>query len=165
MIKHCTLLAIACCLSTPLFAADLAQSLAGTWTGSLQYRDFSTGRQVVLPTSVTFSGPGTALQGDYVYDDGPGKTVRSREQWALAPDASTLTLETSGTPARVTAYVEGDGADLTLEAEGAGVENKQGVAVRTLLARRGESLTITRLTQLPGQPWLMRHVYQFVRTK
>ena len=163
MFKRCMMLAAACCLSTTVLATDLAQSLAGAWTGSLQYRDFGNDKQVVLPTTVTFSGPATALQGDYVYDDGPGKTVRSREQWSLAPDASTLTLGAAGTPARVTSYVEGSGADVTLEAEGTGVENRQAVAVRTLLARRGDTLTITRLTQLPGQPWLTRHVYRFVR--
>lgn len=145
-----------------MLAAELAQALAGHWTGSLQYRDFGNDRQVVLPTTVTFSGPATALQGDYVYDDGPGKIVRAREQWSLAPDASTLTLEPSGTPARVTSC-DGHGRDVTFEAEGTGIENKQAVAVRTLLARRGDTLTITRLTQLPGQPWLTRHVYRFVR--
>ena len=165
MIKHCMMLAAACCLNTTVLAADLAQALAGSWTGSLQYRDFGNDKQVVLPTTVTFSGPATALQGDYVYDDGPGKTVRSRERWSLARDGSTITLEPSGTPARVTSNVDGSGADLTLEADGTGVENKQAVAVRTVVARRGDSLTITRLTQLPGQPWLTRHTYRFVQPK
>ena len=165
MLKNIVWLVASCCLGLPLLAAppDLAQSLAGTWTGSLQYRDFSNDKQVVLPATVTFSGPSTALRGDYVYDDGPGKTVQSIEQWSLAPDGTTLRTDAAGTPARVTAYRAGTGADVTLEAEGSGVENKQPVAVRTQLARQGDTLTITRLTQLPGQPWRTRHTYRFVK--
>jgi hypothetical protein len=163
--KIMTLLAASCVSMTALAAPDLAQSLAGAWTGSLQYRDFGNDRQVTLPTTVTFSGPATALRGDYVYDDGPGKTVRSSEQWSLAPDGSTLTLATGGTPARVTTYRAGTGADVTLEVAGSGEENKQPVAMRTLVERTGDALTITRLTQLPGQPWLTRHVYRFVKNK
>lgn len=162
MFKQILALVAACCLSLPAVAApDLSASLAGAWTGTLQYRDFGNDRQVTLPTTVTFSGPATALRGDYVYDDGPGKTVRSTEQWSL--DGSTLTL--GGTPARVTVYGAGTGADVTLEVEGAGEENKRPVAMRTLLSRAGDQLTITRLTQLPGQPWLTRHVYRFVKDK
>ena len=167
MVKNIIGLVAFCCLALPGHAAppDLAQSLAGAWTGSLQYRDFSNDKQVVLPTTVTFSGPSTALRGDYVYDDGPGKTVKSSEQWSLAPDGTTLTTDPAGTPARVTAYRAGSGTDMTLEAEGTAEENKQPVAVRTQLERQGNALTITRLTQLPGQPWLTRHTYRFVKVK
>lgn len=160
--KHIIAFLAACCIGLPAVAApDVAQSLAGAWTGTLQYRDFGNDRQVTLPTTVTFSGPATALRGDYVYDDGPGKTVRSTEQWSL--DGSTLTLD--GTAASVTTYRAGTGADVTLEVEGSGEENKRPVAMRTLVARTGDALTITRLTQLPGQPWLTRHVYRFVKDK
>ncbi len=162
MFKQIMAIVAAICLSSPVMAApDLSASLAGAWTGSLQYRDFGNDRQVTLPTTVTFSGPATALRGEYVYDDGPGKTVRSTQQWSL--DGSTLTLD--GAPARVTTYRAGTGADVTLEVEGTGEENKQPVAMRTLVARTGDALTITRLTQLPGQPWLTRHVYLFVKDK
>jgi hypothetical protein len=164
MIKKIVTLLVACGISSPVMAApDMSQSLAGAWTGTLQYRDYGNDRQVTLPTTVTFSGPVNALRGDYVYDDGPGKTVRSSEQWALAPDGSTLTMD--GAPARVTVYRAGPGADVTLEVEGMAEENKQAVAMRTLLNRTGVQLTITRLTQLPGQPWLTRHVYRFVKDK
>jgi hypothetical protein len=160
MIKHIMALVAVCCLSMPAVAApDLSASLAGAWTGTLQYRDYSSDRQVTLPTTVTFSGPAAALRGDYVYDDGPNKTVRSSEHWSLAPDGSTLALAADGAPARVTVYRAGAGNDITLEAEGAGVENDQAVAVRTVLERRADALTITRLTQLPDQPWRVRHVY------
>ena len=160
MIKKLMVLLAACCPSLPAVAApDLSASLAGAWSGTLQYRDFGNDKQVTLPTTVTFSGPATALRGDYVYDDGPGKTVRSTERWSL--DGSTLTL--GDTPARVTVYRAGPGQDLVLEAEGAGVENDQAVAVRTVLERRAAALTITRLTQLPDQPWRVRHVYTLTR--
>ena len=167
MVKNLAMWLAACCVSLPMHAAvpDLAQAVAGSWTGSLQYRDFGNDRQVVLPTTVTFSGPSSALQGDYVYDDGPGKTVRSSEHWALSDDGATLSLDPSGTPARVTAFHLGSELDMTLEAEGAGEENKQAVAVRTQLERHGSALTITRLTRLPGQPWLVRHVYRLTQAK
>jgi hypothetical protein len=157
MIQPILALMAACCIGAP----DLSASLAGTWTGSLQYRDYSNDRQVVLPTTVTFSGPGIALRGDYVYDDGPGKTVRSTEQWVLAPDGATLTLGSA--PARVTTLRAGTGMDITLEVEGTAEENKQAVAMRTLVTRTGNALTITRQTQLSGQPWLVRHVYRLVK--
>jgi hypothetical protein len=165
MIKNLVWLVASYCLGLPLHAGppDLAQSLAGAWTGSLQYRDFSNDKQVVLPATVTFSGPSTALRGDYVYDDGPGKKVKSTEQWALAPDGATLRTDATSIPARVTLYRVGAGADVTLEAEGTGEENKQAVAVRTQLERQGDALTITRLTQLPDQPWRTRHTYRFVK--
>lgn len=163
MLNNFIMFMAACCVSLTGNAADLSQALAGAWTGSLQYRDFSTDRQVVLPTTVTFSGRSSALQGAYVYDDGPGKTVKSTERWSLAPDDATLTID-EGAPARVTTYRAG-AADLTLEAEGTGVENKQTVAVRTTITQTGDALTITRLTHLPGQPWLVRHVYRLARAK
>lgn len=164
MFKHIMALVAAFCLSLPAVAApDLSASLVGAWTGTLQYRDFGNDRQVTLPTKVTFSGLATDLRGDYVYDDGPGKTVRSTVQWSLAPDGSTLTMD--GAAARVTTWRAGKGADITLEVDGTAEENKQPVAMRTLLNRAGDALTITRLTQLPGQPWLTRHVYRFVKDK
>ena len=165
MFKHVIVMLAACCVCLSSHAADLGKSLAGAWSGTLQYRDFGNDKQVVLPATVTFSGPATALRGDYVYDDGPGKTVRSTEQWSLAPDGATLQLDAAGAPARVTAYRGDHDTDLTLAAEGTGEENQQAVAVRTLLERRGDDLTITRLTQLPGQSWRVRHVYRLVRTK
>jgi len=164
MTKHIMAFLAACSISLPGVAApDLSQALAGAWRGTLQYRDYSNDRQVTLPTTVTFSGPASALRGDYVYDDGPGKTVRASERWSLAPDGSTLTMD--GSPARVTTWRAGPDADVTLEVEGTAEENKQAVAMRTLLNRTGVQLTITRLTQLPGQPWLTRHVYRFVKDK
>ena len=156
----------AACLSLPVHAApDLARAMAGAWSGTLQYRDYGNDRQVILPTTVTFSGTSAALRGDYVYDDGPGKTVRSTERWALAADGSTLTLEPAGKPARVTAYRGAGEADLALEAEGTGEENRHAVAVRTQVARDGDALTITRLTQLPGQAWLVRHTYRLSKVQ
>ena len=89
--------------------------------------------------------------------------MKSTEQWSLAPDGTTLTLKAGDPPARVRTYRAGTGADVTLEVEGTGEENQQPVAMRTLLARTGDTLTITRLTQLPGQPWLTRHVYRLAR--
>jgi hypothetical protein len=53
-----------------------------------------------------------------------------------------------------------DPAALTLVAVGRGEDNGRPVSVRTILTRRGETLSIARLTQRPGEPLLLRHAYE-----
>lgn len=147
----------------PASAPRLGEALAGQWRGTLTYRDYRSDARVMLPTSASIAGPSGALLIDFVYDDGPGKIVRSSDRWALAGD--TLQMERAGAPLSVSAYRSGDGDDLTLVALGTGRDNGAEVAVRAVVLRRGDTLTISRATRLPGQPWLLRHVYRLTRTK
>ena len=68
--------------AAPSSTAEVAQLhgvLAGSWAGTLEYRDFSepatSTKRVKLPTwlSIELTGPG--LRFHYIYDDGPNKTV------------------------------------------------------------------------------------------
>jgi hypothetical protein len=137
----------------------LGLALAGQWQGRLEYRDYGNDQRVVLPTSASIAGDSAALGVAFVYDDGPGKTVRGNETWSLSADGAGFSMAPSAAPMTVSAYRGGDGRDVTLIALGAGTENQMAVQVRLVLTRRGDQLTISRASQLPGQPWLLRHAY------
>lgn len=140
-------------------APPLAEALAGRWTGSLDYRDFRTDGRVILPTQL--SAAADTL--DFTFDDGPGKTVRSRELWRLSDDRTTLLVD--GDEFRVVERRGGAApGDLTLVADGPGRENDQPVEARLILARRADRLTLSRLTRGPGEAYLLRHVYTLQRT-
>jgi len=147
-------------IGQPAPAALLGQRLAGRWQGSLLYRDFGTDRGVTLPTDVAISGASAALQLAFTYDDGPGKTVRSNEQWSLAGNGTTFGTGKSAAPMAVSLYRGNGDGDLALVAIGEGVENDVQVAVRMVVLRRGTSLHISRSTRLPDGVWLLRHVYR-----
>lgn len=144
----------------PVSAPDalLAQALAGHWRGSMTYRDFRSDKRVVLPTTVEIGGTSQALRLDFAYDDGPGKLVRSTQQWSLDLASATLDTGKADAPMTVRSYHGSGKQNLTLVAFGAGVENDARVEVRTAVLRGGDDLSISRATRLPGQPWLLRHV-------
>lgn len=135
--------------------ARLNGALAGRWHGTLQYRDYSSDQAVTLPTRVVIDD---ALQFAFTYDDGPGKTVRSAEQWLF--DGASLTTGKAGAPLQVSVYRGNEDGDLILVALGSGVENGAAVEVRLVVLRRAEALSISRSSRLPQQAWLLRHVYR-----
>jgi hypothetical protein len=145
---------------------SLGAAFAGNWRGTLDYRDFGNDRRVILPTTAIGSPLDDGATLDFTFDDGPGKTVRSREHWRLAADGKVLTSG-AGPDVEAMTIVERRGGpragDLTLVAEGHGQENGLPVAVRTIVTRRADRLSISRLTQRPGQPYLLRHGYEFSR--
>lgn len=148
-------LAVATGPSTP--PPVLAVALAGHWTGTLDYRDYTSDRRVSLPVQASVAADGGALDADFTIDDGPGKTVRSSAHWQL--DAATGLLRIDGETMRISELRGGAGRDMTLVAEGKARENGDEVAVRTIWRRRGDRLSMTHLSQRPGQPWLLRNSY------
>lgn len=138
----------------------LSDMLSGDWTGTLDYRDFRSDRRVILPTQAQAGGEGGGVRLSFVFDDGPGKTVRSTEVWSILD--SRLVIDAGG-DRQVFTIVErrGDAAarDATLMAEGAGTENGAQVLVRIVVARRGDRLSISRQSRRPGAPFLMRDAY------
>ena len=66
-------------VTPPQAQVDLTRALLGDWTGVLEYRDYSepatSTKRVELPTWLTISKATEGLSLDYVYDDGPSKTV------------------------------------------------------------------------------------------
>jgi len=135
--------------------APLGQALAGRWEGTLQYRDYTTDNAVTLPTSLVAD---TSLRLAFTYDDGPGKTVRSSEQWTL--DGTTLQMGAASAPLQVSDYRSNERGDLVLIAFGNGIENGVAVEVRQVVLRRGGTLHISRASRLPQQEWLLRHAYR-----
>src|SRR5271156_3189179 len=73
---------------------DLNTNFVGKWTGQLEYRDFQSNAQVFLPTwlTITETTDHKALQFNYVYDDGPSKTVRELTVITLDPAAAKITF-------------------------------------------------------------------------
>lgn len=153
--------------STPVSRASIAlkSALSGSWTGGLDYRDFRSDKRVVLPTlmSVHDETDGDTLS--FTFDDGPGKTVRSSERWAIDEDTGTLAITSSqstdqfkireiDTPAaeRVTLVMDGDGR-----------ENDVKVRVRLVVTREGSELRISRLTAKPGEPLVLRDGYDLAK--
>lgn len=141
----------------------LHAALAGDWSGTLDYRDFGDDRRVVLPTKLTVTGTGDEARLAFTFDDGPGKTVQASQWLRLLADGGVLAGEERHAPERMRVLERrggGDARELTLVAEGTGNENGASVEVRTVLARRGDVLSLSRLTRRPGEPFLLRHAYR-----
>ncbi|HEY3637102.1 MAG TPA: S41 family peptidase [Rhizomicrobium sp.] len=136
----------------------LDQALAGNWSGMLDYRDFGNDKRVVLPTSAVASNDLGAVSFAFTYKDGPSKIVHDTDRWSLSTDEKSLIV--NGDSYRVVEYVGGAAeSDMTLVAEGSGKENDRDVIARIVVARRGGSLTLSRLTARPGEAFLMRDAY------
>ncbi len=143
-------------------APALATVFAGTWTGTLDYRDFKSDGRVILPTGLTGGGAGDEASLALAFDDGPGKRVTSAEKWSLSSDHTQLTVD--GDAIHVIERRGGAASgDLTLVAEGKGEENGRSVEVRVILSRRGETLVASRLTREAGEAFLLRHAYRLHR--
>ncbi len=138
----------------------VAKALAGEWSGTLDYRDYSDDTRQNLPTRMYSDGHELA----WTFDDGPNKTVRSSEAWAIDEAGRALTI-TSGRTAPdkwrvIEARVSADGSSLTIVLDGASKENGRNVIARKILTRDGNRLRITKLTRVAGEPFLMRQSYE-----
>jgi len=148
--------------SAPTQEANVSQlverSLAGRWSGTLDYRDFSTNDRVTLPTLLESDGHRLS----WIYDDGAGKTVRESARWTFDEVGRTLTMGSGIGPEiwrLAEAHSAADGA-VTLVFEGEAVENDRKVIAHIVLTRSGDKLRITRMSRAEGEPFLMRHSYE-----
>jgi hypothetical protein len=144
--------------------------VAGPMVGALEYRDYQSGRRVLLPTWQHFSPmaertPTTtpAFRERVVYDDGPGNTIYSTNEIRIV-GRLWIEGEASGKPdtLRIVA-VRQSGSDRVLTLLGSGMDDNQRVEFRytvTLGARVSKRLKEFRL---PGGPWEYRHEYRFGR--
>lgn len=151
--------------STPP-TSELGAALAGAWTGQLEYRDFQSDERVVLPTWLTVTPAGAALQLDYVYDDGPAKTVRERMMLTLDPAAQQIRF-TSDRDHHDETYAVTGLADLarshTLVLTGRGSESDHPVDVRITLTVRRNRYALVKETRVPGADFQFRDAYTFTR--
>lgn len=120
---------------------ELQRALIGSWTGILEYRDYSepatSTKRVKLPTWLKIETAGADLRFRYVYDDGPTKTVTDTELIRFEPTTARYSvlgdagkMKDNFSVAGLTDLRQGRGL-LTLT--GPGTENDAPVNVRTTM--------------------------------
>ncbi len=150
--------------STPVAdpARRIAQTLAGHWTGTLDYRDYGNDQRTTLATILDIDG----LTFNWTFDDGPDKTVRSAETWAFDKSGQSLTIK-EGRDAETYRVAElrtsQDGTALTMVLDGQTIENGKKLIARLILTNSIGQLRFTKMTKQAGEPFLMRHSYELKR--
>lgn len=141
--------------------------LTGSWTGTLQYRDYRSDKRVTLPTQLEIGGIGGELTFAYTYDDGPGKTVRSQDRITIDNDRSTYRVQASegnyDATFSITDRVTASGNMLSFTLVGKGEENGAAVDLRMRYVLTPSTLQVVRESRLPGGDWLFRHEYRLSR--
>jgi len=159
------LLALTGCAHTPAQqSASLLQRLGGHWTGTLEYVDYQPPHgHVRLPTQLTGTFADGALQLEFVFDDGPGKTVVSRE--SLRVDGSTVRWGDEKRE-QVFSVVEATADRLLLEVEGA--DDDAPATLREQFELTAGHLRLVKTVRAraagPGAPFVFRHGYDFTLT-
>jgi hypothetical protein len=153
-------------------AAQLTPSfedaLAGSWSGTLEYRDYRSDRRVTLPTKlvVEAGGPGR-LTFAYTYDDGPGKIVTSQERITIDRQKSTYRIQNGDGSYDATFEVSGLGsfaaASPVVVLVGKGDENGAPVDLRITLTVHASTFTMLRESRTVGGDWRFRNQYKLTR--
>ena len=152
-------------------ATLLNHSLAGSWVGTLEYRDYSDNSRQRLGTLLRISPSKTdnTLAFRYVYDDGPHKVVQD-EEIVSVDEAQSVYIVKSTDGKETDRYSMSSTEPLSKEGygklilAGRATENGALVDIRETLTIRPTSLRILRESKLPGQAFLFRHEYIFLRT-
>ena len=159
------------CAQTRPSPKALHAALGGTWTGALRYRDYQdSSRFVSLPTVIegTTAGDSANVRLDFVYDDGPGKTVRSSDTFSLNAQARALLWgPADGTRAPSTFAVQqfSGGNPFTLIVEMNGEDDNKKARIRETLTVSANELRILKEVQFKADaPWLFRHEYRVNRS-
>jgi hypothetical protein len=152
--------------------SDLNANFVGRWTGQLEYRDFQSNAQVFLPTwlTITETADHKALQFNYVYDDGPSKTVRELMIVTIDPAASKITFTSDRDKSSDSYTLEGLAGFSktgrgTLILTGPGKENDKPVDVRITLTLRRNLYTYRKETRLQGEDFKFRDAHTFTRAE
>lgn len=147
-------------------------ALAGDWTGTLRYRDYQDStRFVSLPTLITgtAAADSSSVRLAFTYDDGPGKTVRSTDTFALDGAAQTLTwgpADGKRAPSRFSVQSLRGEKPLTLVAETDGEDDDRKARIReTITVGTGELRILKEVRFAADAPWLFRHEYRLTRTR
>lgn len=155
----------------PPAANDIYAALVGAWVGTLEYRDYSepptSNKRVKLPTWLSIAQARDNLRFEYVYDDGPSKTVKESSMVHIDMVAAVYTnMDLAGNLKDSYKIVGLDQLRLgrgILTLTGAGTENEKPVEVRTTLRIGRNILEISRETAPSGQAFTFRHSYTMVR--
>jgi hypothetical protein len=149
---------------------SIATGLLGSWVGTLEYRDYSDNSRQKIATLLRIYADkeGRGLIFRYVYDDGPTKVIQDQDLVSVDEQKALYSISSpdgkSGSDYTVTGlkdlHPDGTGTLILL---GKGTENNAAVDVREKLQIQRNRFTILRESKLPGQSFLFRHEYDFVR--
>lgn len=153
--------------------AEVQAALIGSWTGTLEYRDYSeppsSSKRTKLPTWLTIEPAGADLRFTFTYDDGPNKLLTEMEMVTVDPAAGTYRVASDGGKQEEVYTAAGferlKGGLGVLVLTGRGVENNEPVDARTTVRIGRNILEITRETARAGSPFAFRHAYTFVQAK
>ncbi len=142
-------------------------AFAGSWVGTLEYRDYSDDSREKLGTLLRVYRPKGARGWvfRYVYDDGPKKVVQDSETISL--DWVSHRYVITSEDGKETDGYDLDGSKLktdgtgTLLLTGKGTENRVEVDIRTTMTITADHLDILRESRLKGQEFKFRHEYKF----
>lgn len=164
------LMGSSCCAAEPdLDRATIYASWLGQWKGVLEYRAYQPPHgRVSLPTTLSVaSSPGnTALIFQFVYDDGPKKTVKSTSRFEFDPKARRLTWTDDGKPAtaqdKFTLAEASDSGD-RLVFFGEAMDDNKPSRIRYTITTGPDTWRILKETTSDGPDFGFRHEYRFSR--
>lgn len=143
----------------------------GLMRGALEYRDYGSGKRVVLPTWQHTSpiGASDAFRQRVIYDDGPGNTIYSTEvlrvsgnRWIEGVGAEEGQASTERTTLRIASRTT-VGGTTQLVLRGRGMDDNRRVEFRYTVALGDTVSSRLKEFRLPGKPWEYRHTYRFTR--
>lgn len=144
--------------------------IAGLMIGELEYRDYQSGRRVLLPTWQHMSPMAergatrpTAFRERVVYDDGPGNTIYSTNEIRVVGNLW-IEGEASGKPdtLRITS-TKRVGANTVSTLLGSGMDDNQRVEFRYTVTLGARVSKRRKEFRLPNGLWEYRHEYRFSR--
>jgi hypothetical protein len=151
-------------------ARTVHAALSGSFTGALRYRDYQDStRFVTLPTELVgvLNADSGSVRLDFTYDDGPGKTVRSSDRFALAANTTELRWGPAdgGRPPSVFKVRSLSGRDtIRLVAESEGSDDNRPATLReTITISAGAVAILKEVRFSSASSWLFRHEYTFRR--
>ena len=144
-------------------------SWTGPWKGVLEYRDYQPPHgRVTLPTvlSVAPATDAPALLLQFVYDDGPNKTVKSTSRLTFDPAAGRLTWSEEGKNASAEdtftlAEASPNGDRLVFYGEA--MDDNRPSRVRLTFKTSPGEWRILKETTSDGPVFTFRHEYRFAR--
>ncbi len=150
--------------------AALYAAMAGSWTGALEYKDYSNPkRRVTLPTklAITLAPDSSALLMHYVYDDGPGKIVEDDDRFVA--NATVSTIAWGGLKSAAQQYVVSDAVGaatagrIAIVLQGEGMDDNKPATIRETITLSADSLRILKETRFAGSDFAFRHEYRMHR--
>jgi hypothetical protein len=153
--------------------AEVYRALVGKWEGTLTYRNYSPPRQLVtLPTTINISylSDSTAVQMDFIYDDGPNKTVYSSDRFSLDQAGTRLEWDdpkaSPPTTWRIdTLRADGVRGGVVMVAEVEADDDNAPATLRETITVGSDTLRILKEARPIGGSFAYRHEYLLHRVR